>query len=84
MCVVSSAPEPCRKDIDEVAEQYVMGRLPSDEAAHFAYHCLSCRPCAAAAEQAGQYVRAMKGAAECISPRDRSHRRGGKRCLRKG
>jgi hypothetical protein len=41
-----------------------MKRLSAAESLEFAAHCVTCRPCAAAVEDAGVFVRAMKGAAK--------------------
>ena len=40
-----------------------MGRLSIADALQFATHCLTCRPCAAVAEEAKSFIRAMKGPA---------------------
>ena len=54
----------CPIDISETAESYVMKRLSTADALRFAIHCLTCRPCAAAAEDAENFVRAIKSAAQ--------------------
>lgn len=53
----------CPVDIDEIAEQYIMGRLSPVDALGFEKHLTACRPCAVATEKAEQFVRAMKEAA---------------------
>jgi hypothetical protein len=54
----------CPIDIGETAEAYVMKRLSTADALRFAIHCLTCRHCAAATEEAENFVRAMKVAAQ--------------------
>jgi hypothetical protein len=54
----------CPIDIGETAEAYIMKRLSTADALRFAIHCLTCRPCAAATEEAENFVRAMKAAAQ--------------------
>ena len=57
---VPTSPDRCPIDIDTTAEAYVMGRLSPTDALHFEKHCLTCRHCAAAAEEAEWFVRAMQ------------------------
>jgi hypothetical protein len=52
-------PDICPTDIDETAEAYIMETLPHPRARHFEDHYITCSGCAAAVEEAGQYVRAM-------------------------
>jgi hypothetical protein len=56
----------CPVDIGETAEAYIMKRLSTADELRFAIHCLTCGPCAAAAEEAGNFVRAMKVAAQQV------------------
>lgn len=44
-----------------------MNRLPAAESLEFGAHCLICRPCAAAVEDAREFVHAMKGAARSLA-----------------
>jgi len=53
----------CPADAGETAESYVMKRLSLAAATQFAIHCLTCRQCAAAAQEAHGYIRALKAAA---------------------
>jgi predicted naringenin-chalcone synthase len=64
---MASYPNPhgtCPIDIIETAEAYIMKRLSTADALRFAIHCLTCRHCAAATEEAESFVRAMKAAAQ--------------------
>jgi hypothetical protein len=62
----------CPIDIVETAEAYVMKRLSTADALRFAIHCLTCRQCTAATQEAENFVRAMKGAAQqCKAGRPR-------------
>jgi hypothetical protein len=45
-----------------------MKRLSTTDALRFAIHCLTCRRCAAATEEAERFVRAMRDAAEQVGP----------------
>ena len=60
---VAPAPNRCPADAEEIAESYIMGTLPDDDAAAFEEHLLVCGRCMAAVEAAEEYVRAMSGAA---------------------
>ena len=62
-----NSPDSCPIDIDETAEAFVMKHLPAAEAFEFAVHCITCRRCAVAAEEAATFVRAMKGAASLLA-----------------
>jgi hypothetical protein len=53
----------CPAELNEIAEAYVMNTLSRADAALFEQHLMTCRRCAAAAEDADHYVRAMKIAA---------------------
>src|ERR1039458_5676367 len=57
------SPSACPPDVAETAEAYAMRRLSTADALKFAIHCLTCRPCAAAAQEVDGFARAMKGAA---------------------
>jgi Putative zinc-finger len=57
-------PDTCPIDIDEMAEAYIMETLSPAGAWRFEDHYLTCNGCATAVEEAAEYVRAMKGAAE--------------------
>jgi len=46
-----------------------MKRLAPAESIEFAAHCLTCRPCAAAAKDARAFVHAMKRAAKSFRQR---------------
>lgn len=61
----------CPTDIDETAEAYIMKRLSAADALGFAIHCLSCRPCAAAAQEAEAFVCAIKAATHKLSAQPR-------------
>jgi anti-sigma factor RsiW len=73
MSSVPNSPDRCPSDIDETAEAYIMERLSPADALQFEYHCYACRRCAAAAEEADSYVRAIRGAAQrwVVEPRGR-------------
>jgi hypothetical protein len=58
----NNLPRICPVETDETAEAYAMGRLSIADALQFAIHCLTCRQCAAVAEEAKGFVRAMKAA----------------------
>src|ERR1019366_7292976 len=60
---VPNSPNTCPIDIDEAAEAYIMDRLSPADALHFENHCRTCPQCAAAAEDAERFVRAIKVAA---------------------
>jgi hypothetical protein len=47
---------------EEVAESYVMERMPLDEAALFEVHLAQCPKCMARVEQAFTFAEAMRGA----------------------
>jgi hypothetical protein len=65
-----NSPDRCPTDIDEIAEAFVMKRLSAAEARQFAVHCITCRRCAVAAEDASAFVRAMKNAARLLRGTD--------------
>ena len=51
----------CPVEIDKAAEAYVLERLSPADALQLAIHCLTCRPCAGAAES---FMRDIKRAAQ--------------------
>ena len=59
----------CPADLSDAAEAYVMNRLDPADAAIFEEHLLICGRCIAAVEEANQYGRAMKVAAQRLRPR---------------
>jgi hypothetical protein len=61
---VLSNRDQCPAQLSEIAEAYVMNTLDRAQAAAFADHLMTCNRCAAAAEDAEHYVRAMKVAAQ--------------------
>jgi hypothetical protein len=58
--------ESCPADPEEVAEAYVMARLPDADAAAFEELCLTCAACRTAVEEAAMLVRAMREAARML------------------
>jgi hypothetical protein len=74
---VFSNPDRCPADAQEVAEAYCLGTLGRAEAAVFEDHCIACRSCAAAVQDAETYVHAMKAAAQRLRPA-RARSAGGK------
>jgi hypothetical protein len=50
----------CPTDIDEIAEAYVMDKLPTTDALLFGIHLLTCRRCADAVEEARDFVRTIR------------------------
>jgi hypothetical protein len=64
---VPNSPVTCPLDIDETAEAYVMNRLSARHALQFAIHCLTCRHCAVASEEAARFIGALKAAARCLN-----------------
>jgi anti-sigma factor RsiW len=61
---VLSNRDQCPAQLSEIAEAYVMNTLDRAAAAAFEDHLMTCSRCAAAAEDADHYVRAMKIAAQ--------------------
>ncbi|HKI03732.1 MAG TPA: zf-HC2 domain-containing protein, partial [Thermoanaerobaculia bacterium] len=51
-------------DLDNIAERYVTGRLPSEEAARFEEHYLDCPSCCARVEAAERLQRGLRRLAE--------------------
>ena len=64
MSSFSKSPDTCPVDIAKTAEGYIKKRLSCADALQFAIHCLTCRPCAAAVEEADSFARDMRGAAQ--------------------
>jgi len=60
---IPDSPGTCPHDIAETAKEYALERLSIADALQFATHCLTCRPCAGAAEEAKSLVRAVRGLA---------------------
>jgi hypothetical protein len=54
----------CPAQVNVIAESYVMNTLARADAAVFEEHLLVCSRCRAAVEDAEQYVRSMKIAAQ--------------------
>ena len=73
MSSIPNSPDVCPIDSDETAEAYIMERLSPADALHFENHCMTCRPCAAAAKEAEWFVRELRVAAQklVVEPRDR-------------
>jgi hypothetical protein len=55
---------PCPADPEEVAELYVMDRLPADQVSAYEEHYIECAACATVLQDAAVYVTAMRAAAE--------------------
>jgi hypothetical protein len=68
---IPNSPVTCPLNIDETAEAYVMNRLSARDALQFAIHCLTCRHCAVASDEAAWFVGAMKAAARRLSAEPR-------------
>lgn len=66
MAAFPNSPGVCPLDIEETAEAFAMNRLSTGDTLQFAIHCLTCRQCAEAAEEAKLLARAMKGAARLL------------------
>lgn len=54
----------CPADRDEVAEAYIMGTLPKEQAIAFEEHYVACDHCATVLQKTAEYVDAMRAAAE--------------------
>jgi anti-sigma factor RsiW len=59
-------PRGCPEDVDEIAEQYVMNRLPEADANAFEQHTLSCAGCAAMVQQTEAYIQTLRAALERV------------------
>jgi anti-sigma factor RsiW len=53
----------CPVDLDEVAQGYVLGTLPTEQAVAFEDHYLACDTCATVLYKTVDYVDAMRAAA---------------------
>jgi len=53
----------CPLDLKDVAEAYVMGTLPTDQAIAFEEHYAGCARCATVLEETAKYVDAIRAAA---------------------
>jgi len=53
---------------DEIAEAYLMGTLPNEQAVTFEDHYVVCNSCATVLEKACTYVDAMRTAAKKLRP----------------
>ena len=56
----------CPVDLDEVAQGYVLGTLPTEQAIAFEGHYLACETCATVLYKTADYVDAMRAAARKI------------------
>ena len=63
----------CPVDLDEVAQGYVMGTLPTEQAVAFEDHYLACDTCATVLYKTVDYVDAMRAAARKIPSEPRNH-----------
>ena len=54
----------CPVDREGVAEAYVMGTLPQEQATSFEDHYVACARCATALEKTAEYVDAIRTAAK--------------------
>jgi formylmethanofuran:tetrahydromethanopterin formyltransferase len=52
----------------EIAEAYVMGTLPNEQAVAFEDHYVVCNSCATVLENASTYVEAIRTAAKILRP----------------
>jgi anti-sigma factor RsiW len=52
----------CPPEVEEIAEAYCMGRLPSKERVAFEDHFVTCTRCTDIVANADEYIRAMKTA----------------------
>jgi hypothetical protein len=59
-------PSDCPVDLKEVAEAYVMGTLPEEQAITFENHYAVCDSCATVLYKAADYVDAMRAAAKTM------------------
>ena len=58
----------CPAAPDEIAEAYVMGMLPNEQAVAFEDHYVVCNSCATVLENASTYVDAIRSAAQKLRP----------------
>jgi anti-sigma factor RsiW len=59
-------PNECPADLEEVAEVYVMGTLPEEQAIAFEEHYAACDTCATALYKTADYIDAMRGEARTM------------------
>jgi hypothetical protein len=59
-------PNECPADLQEVAEAYVMGTLPQEQAIAFEDHYVACDTCATALYKTADYVHTMHAAAKTL------------------
>jgi anti-sigma factor RsiW len=57
---VTLKPIECPTDLEKVAEAYVMGTLPEEQAVAFENHYAACDSCATALYKTANYVDAMR------------------------
>jgi Putative zinc-finger len=62
--VVTLDSNECPVDLEDVAEAYVMGTLPRDQAIAFENHYAGCARCATVLEEIAKYVDAVRAAAK--------------------
>ena len=63
----------CPVDLDEVAQGYVLGTLPTEQAIAFEEHYLACDTCATVLYKTVDYVDAMRTTARKIPSKPRNH-----------
>ena len=57
---------PCPAEVEEIAENYVMGTLPGPEKVAFEEHYVGCNRCAKVLQHAAEYVETMRRAAKTV------------------
>ena len=55
--------EQCPVEVEQVAESYCMGTLPTREATAFEDHYVTCNHCATVVKGTDSYIRAIRDAA---------------------
>ena len=63
----------CPVDLDEVAQGYLLGALPTEQAIAFEDHYATCEACATVLYKAVDYVDAMRAAAKTLRSQPRSY-----------
>ena len=63
----------CPVDLAKVAEAYVMGGLPEEQATAFENHYADCDSCATALYKTADYVDAMRAAAKALRSGPRNY-----------
>ena len=63
----------CPVDLEQVAEAYVMGTLPEEQAIAFENHYAACETCATALYKTADYVDAMRAAAKTLRSGPRNY-----------